>query len=78
MVVVPTGGILMGSNDGDYDEKLVHHVRIPIPFSVGKFEVTFSEVDACVSDGGCSGPHPGDAGWGRDRGLVINVARDLS
>ena len=75
MVVVPAGTFMMGSNDGDSDEKPVHRVTIPRPFAVGKYEVTFSEWDACVAARGCS-RKPGDSGWGRGRRPAINVDWD--
>jgi formylglycine-generating enzyme required for sulfatase activity len=72
MVVVPAGKFMMGSEDGDDDERPVHEVIIAKPFAVGKFEVTFDEYDACAADGGCvKHPHPGDGGWGRGRHPVI-------
>ena len=77
MVVVPSGSFMMGSPDneeGRYDDEGPRHrVTIPAPFAVGRFEVTFSEWDACVSDGGCDGYRPEDEGWGRDRRPVISV-----
>ncbi len=78
MVVVPSGSFMMGSPESDKkwrdDEKPRHRVRIPAPFAVGRFEVTFSEWDACVSDGGCGGYRPKDRDWGRDRRPVIYVS----
>ena len=50
-----------------------HRVTIQKPFAVGKYEVTFTEWDACVAGGGCNGYRPGDSGWGRGRRPVINV-----
>ena len=80
MVVVPSGNFMMGSpesEEGRFDwEGPRHRVRIPAPFAVGRFEVTFSEWDACVSDGGCGGYRPKDRGWGRDRRPVIYVNWD--
>ena len=32
----------------------IHDVRIPQPFALSKYEVTFAEWDACVSAGGCN------------------------
>ena len=75
MVVVPAGNFMMGSNDGNADEKPVHKVTIARPLAVGKFEVTFVEWDACISEGGCS-HKPNDVGWGRERRPVINVSWD--
>ncbi len=74
MVQIPGGTFRMGdlSGKGDADEKPVHEVSIRA-FSVGKFEVTFAEWDACVSAGGCS-KTPNDQGWGRGSRPVINVS----
>ena len=76
MLVVPSGDYLMGSlRKSSYDnERPVHRVKIPKPFAVGVYEVTFSEWDACVAHGGCSGYRPHDEGWGRGRKPVINVS----
>jgi formylglycine-generating enzyme required for sulfatase activity len=63
----------MGSNDGDDSEKPVHKVTIANQLAVGRFEVTFAEWDACVSDGGCT-HRPNDQGWGRDRRPVVDVS----
>jgi formylglycine-generating enzyme required for sulfatase activity len=87
MVVVPAGKFMMGLTQseidaltkqyGDYfkDEGPQHSVTIPRPFAVGKFEVTFAEWEACVSDGGCK-HKPQDQGWGRKDRPVINVSWD--
>lgn len=40
MAVVPEGSFMMGSDEGDFDEKPVHDVTIAKPFAVGKYEVT--------------------------------------
>ncbi|MEE9544528.1 MAG: formylglycine-generating enzyme family protein, partial [Rhodospirillales bacterium] len=76
MVVIAKGSFRMGdlSGGGDSDEKPVHRVTIPNAFAVGKYEVTFTEWDACVSAGGCNGLRPKDRGWGRDSRPVINVS----
>ena len=82
MVVIPPGRFRMGdlSGGGTDDEKPVHDVRINYSFAVGKFEVTWSEWDACVHAGGCNTYAPEgfrvDAGWGRGRLPVINVSWD--
>ena len=39
-LLVPAGGFMMGSENGDKDEKPVHRVRITEPFYMGVFEVT--------------------------------------
>ena len=46
------------------DEGPVHPVKILHSLAVGKYEVTFDEWDACVSDGGCEKIHA----LGSDRG----------
>ena len=74
MVVVREGRFRMGSTVGNDDERPVHEVTIARPFAVGVYEVTFAEWDACVSDGGCGGYRPDDAGWGRGKRPVINVS----
>ena len=53
MVVVPAGSFIMGSLDGDYDERPRHKVVITKPFAVGKFEVTRDQWDACVTANAC-------------------------
>ena len=78
MVVVPEGSFRMGdlSGGGNKNEKPVHSVRIPRPFAVGVYEVTFAEWDACVGAGRCGGYRPNDFGWGRGNRPVINVSWD--
>ena len=77
MVVIPAGTFRMGclSNDNDcYEEEFpVHEVTIR-SFALSKYEVTFDDWDACVSDGGCGGYRPDDSGWGRGARPVINVS----
>ncbi|MDE0274019.1 MAG: formylglycine-generating enzyme family protein [Gammaproteobacteria bacterium] len=77
MVVVPAGEFLMGSSSGEVgrqgNEGPQHRVRIPQPFAVGVFEVTFTEWDACQRDAGCVG-FGGDEGWGRGEHPAINVS----
>ena len=78
MVVVPAGTFNMGSNaseeSGHDSEGPVHQVTISIPVAVGKYEVTFSEWDACVAAGGCGGYQSYDEGWGRGNRPVISVS----
>jgi formylglycine-generating enzyme required for sulfatase activity len=62
MVVVPAGKVITASKT----------ISIERPFAVGKYEITFSEWDACVQYGGCS-HSPSDEGWGRDNRPVINA-----
>ena len=77
MVVVPAGVFLMGSPEHERgrgkDEGPQHRVEFLKPFAVGKFEATFAQWDACVSEGGCT-HKPSDEGWGRGRRPVINIS----
>lgn len=75
MVVIPSGSFQMGDiQGGGYgDEKPVHRVSISRSFSVGKYEVTFSQWNACVTAGGCS-HRPDDRGWGEGSRPVIKVS----
>jgi formylglycine-generating enzyme required for sulfatase activity len=74
MILIPAGSFQMGSNEFDEDPGEVP-VTIKQPFAVGKFEVTFAEWEACVSDNGCTGNvTPSDNGWGKVRRPVINVS----
>ena len=78
MVEIPGGTFRMGdlsvSGVGQFYELPVHSVTVP-SFWMGKHEVTFSQWDACVADGGCS-YSPGDSGFGRGNRPVINVSWD--
>ena len=78
MVEIPGGTFRMGdlsaNSVGSSDELPVHGVTVP-SFRMGKHEVTFSQWDACVADGGCS-YSPGDSGFGRGNRPVINVSWD--
>jgi len=89
MVEVPPGQFLMGSPPGEQgrfeNEGPQRTVTILNTFSVGKYEVTWAEWEACVTDGGCSDnsetnyssltevKYRGDAGYGRGIRPVINV-----
>ena len=48
MVVVPAGRFMMGSNNGDSDEKPVHEVTIGRAFAAGKYEVTQVQLRAVM------------------------------
>ncbi|MFN4185468.1 MAG: formylglycine-generating enzyme family protein [Hyphomonas sp.] len=58
----------------DLDSHPIRTVNIDYPFAAGRYEVTFSEWDACVADGGCGGYSPLDEGWGRGDRPVIHVS----
>src|SRR3569623_1000 len=78
MVVIPAGQFIMGSPPyeiGRFDEEgPAHLVRLTHSFAVGKFEVTFDEWNACVTNRACAPAH--DEGWGQGRLPVINVNYD--
>ena len=48
MVVVPAGQFIMGSSEGDPDEKPVHQVSLSYSFAVGRSEVTQEEWEAVM------------------------------
>jgi formylglycine-generating enzyme required for sulfatase activity len=76
MVIVPPGSFLMGDlhGVGYFSEKSIRAVHLDYVLAVGKFEVTFDEWTACVSDGGCNGYRPDDLGWGRSDRPVVHVS----
>ena len=79
MVVVPAGVFRMGCLQGSGcagDELPVRHVAISVRFALSKHEITFSDWDACVEEGGCGGYLPSDEGWGRGSRPVIHVNWD--
>lgn len=53
-VTIPTSKFLMGSEDGDDDEKPVHTVNVA-EFQIGKYEVTNRQYLQCVKAGICAG-----------------------
>ena len=81
MVVIPAGSFIMGSPSSeegrDNDEGPQRTVQINYQFAVGKYEVTWTEWEACVADGGCNSSGPagagGDEGYGKGNRPVINV-----
>lgn len=77
MVVLPTGAFMMGAtkeeSGGAFLETPKHRVAIARQFAIGKFEVTFAEMDACTADKGCK-RRPFDHGWGRGKRPAVNVS----
>ena len=55
MVLVPEGDFVMGSDNGDEDERPVHTVYLD-EFYIDKYEVTNSDYRVCVVDGICKPP----------------------
>lgn len=66
-------GGMLNRIDGKNEERPPRTVEVAA-FSVGKYEVTFDQWDACVAAGGCSNYRPADHGWGRGQQPVINVS----
>ncbi len=60
-VFIPGGEFMMGSNDGDYDEKSPHKVKVS-GFYLGRYEVTVGQYLGCVADKGCPEPEWREAG----------------
>ena len=78
MMIVPAGEFTMGSPPAEQQAEAQHRVTIAAPFAVSKFEITFDDWNACVSDGGCDNVRPNDEGWGRGRHPVIHMSFDLA
>jgi formylglycine-generating enzyme required for sulfatase activity len=78
MMIVPAGDFTMGSPPAEQQAEAQHRVTIAAPFAVSKFEITFDDWNACVSDGGCDNVRPNDEGWGRGRHPVIHMSFDLA
>jgi formylglycine-generating enzyme required for sulfatase activity len=76
MIVIAAGEFTMGSPPSERyrGSEAQHRVTIAYPFAVSKFEVTFDEWDACVTDGGCGGYRPDDEGWGRGKRPVMDIS----
>ncbi len=79
MTVLAGGLFVMGSPDNEpgrgRDEGPQREVSVA-PFAMGKYEVTFSQWDACLAGGGCNGYSPPDSGWGRGDRPVTGVSWD--
>src|SRR5262249_55681265 len=71
LVVLPVGSFDMGSTS-EY-ENPIHRVTFAKPFAIGRHEVTFSEWDKCVDEGGCK-YRPDDRGWGRGDRPAANLS----
>ena len=52
MVCVPAGEFMMGSDNGNSDEKPIHRVYLD-EFYIDKYEVTNAQYNKCVSAGAC-------------------------
>jgi formylglycine-generating enzyme required for sulfatase activity len=78
MMIIPGGEFTMGSPPAEQQAEAQHRVTIATPFAVSKFEITFDDWNACVSDGGCDNIRPNDEGWGRGRHPVIHMSFDTA
>lgn len=73
MAVVPAGRFVMGADDQRETYGPARDVSISRPFAIAVTETTFTQYEACVTDGGCAGGKS-DHGWGRGAQPVINVS----
>lgn len=77
MVLLSGGSFRMGARADDPGaqpwETPLHMVELPA-FAIGVREVSFTEWDACVTDGGCNAYAPPDRGWGRGARPVMMVS----
>jgi formylglycine-generating enzyme required for sulfatase activity len=77
MVKLPPAEFTMGSAESEEghqsSEGPQRLVVLSQPFAIGQFEITISDWDACVEDGGCK-LQIKDEGWGRDKHPAINVS----
>lgn len=66
MVSIPAGTFMMGSNDGQSNEKPVHQVRVAA-FRLDRTEVTAGDYAACVRAGACTAAEtsPGTCNHGK-------------
>jgi len=53
LVALAEGGFRMGSNSDDLTARPAFHVFIAKPFAIGKYEITHSQWNACITDGAC-------------------------
>ena len=76
MMVIPKGSFMMGDiqSAGDPDEQIIHKVTFENDFSVGKFEITWNEWNACVLDKVCPAVKLEENSlWGKDSRPVIHA-----
>ena len=71
MITVPRGMYIMGLG-GKKHHGPPTRVIIDKAFAIGRYEVTFTEWFACVSEQGCQ-HQPDDHKWGANRRPVINI-----
>ena len=75
MALIPPGKFLMGSEPSEKEtkvnEKPRHAVEIAYSFSVGVYEVTYEDWEACVNEGGCSSMPLDEHESSRDKKLPV-------
>ncbi|MEQ8506493.1 MAG: formylglycine-generating enzyme family protein [Rhodospirillales bacterium] len=71
MVVLPKGAFIMGSTLLPAEQPK-HPVFIKKSFAMSRFEITFDNWEACLTEGGCS-HNPHDHNWGRGRQPIMNI-----
>jgi len=74
MVQLPTSSFMMGSSEGEDNEKPVHRVAIDQGLAMMRHEVTFADYDQFVAATGKTKRINDDEGWGRGTRPVINVS----
>lgn len=76
MVVMPAQTFVMGSPESEQGRSKNEGPQLTVAvvpgLAISKHEVTFTQWDACVADGGCE-RYANDNGWGRGNRPVINV-----
>jgi len=60
---IPAGTFQMGSNNGAYDEKPVHTVRLTRPFWMGEHEVTNGQYEQFLKESGYDGRRDADGDY---------------
>jgi formylglycine-generating enzyme required for sulfatase activity len=73
MIYIPPGKFMMGSVDGDDDEKPLHEIDLD-GYWIGKYEVTFAQYERYCNEAKIE--IPDDIGWGRENRPVICVSWD--
>ncbi len=74
MVYIPAGEFIMGSNDGDDDEKPQHKVYLD-GYWIYKYEVTVAQYRKFCKATGWQEPLPPEWGW-KDNHPIVNVSWD--
>lgn len=75
MRTVPAGEFLMGSEDGNFDEKPVHRVYLDA-YAMDQYEVTNARYRDCITAGACKPPIGGPDKVERDNYPVVNLYWD--